>query len=482
MFFDASDLAKYLLAQNLTKGHIAILGPSSYEWIITYLGVVFAGMVVVPLNKELSAEELSQLLHQADVDCIFYDERYKDIAEQLINEYNFDKKYFSLNETYKVDCDICLPQPKPDKLSAILFTSGTTGKSKGVMLTQRNISSNVIQGLGAVSLQHDRDVIMSVLPFHHAYEFTCTILGMMYAGVPICISSGLKYIQKDLLDYKPTVMFVVPLLAEKLYEKIQLAVKKKGREKGFALACGLSNVLRKIGIDITDRLFREVKVAFGGRLRLIASGGAPLREALIKQYKVIGITLFQAYGLTECSPILTVNFDYFHRPNSVGKIVQGNVAKVVDGEIWAKGLSVASGYYNNPKETAQSFQDGWFKTGDLGWIDKDGFIYLTGRKKNLIILSNGENVSAEELESLIYTIPSIQEVLVYAEQDCILAEIYLNPDFETNEVSIKQQIDKLNNRLPLYKRIDRVVFRECPFEKTTSHKIKRIEQREKVDD
>ncbi len=471
---DSKKMAAYLLSQNLKYGHIAILGPSSYEWIITYLGAMFAGLVAVPLDKELSAEELIKLINIADVDCLLYDKEYRDIAEILVNDFNFKGLSVDFNGVELTESEsVNLPNIEPDKLSSILFTSGTTGQSKGVMLTQRNIARNVIQGVGAVDVKHNEDVIMSVLPLHHAYEFTCTVLGMFYKGVPICIGSGLKYIQKDFADYKPTVMFVVPLIAEKLYEKIQITVKKQNKEKKFAFALKLSNLLRKIGIDITDRLFGEIKAAFGGKLKIIMCGGSPLSENLIKKFYGIGINLFQGYGLTECSPLLTVNFDYYHRPGSVGKIVQDNCAKVVDGEIWAKGVSISTGYYNNPEETAKSFENGWFKTGDLGTIDKDGFIFLTGRKKNLIILSNGENVSAEELEGLIYTILSVAEVVVYGENERIIAEIYLNPDIEATEDEVKSQIDIINKKLPLYKRIDNVKFRETPFEKTTSQKIKR---------
>lgn len=471
---DSKSMAEYLLSHNFKVGHIAILGASSYEWIITYLGAMFAGLVVVPLDKELAAEELIKLINIADVDCLLYDAQYSDIAQSLAHDNGFrglssEFNDAKLNGKKSVD----LPITEPDKLSSILFTSGTTGQSKGVMLTQRNIARNVIQGVGAVDLKHTEDVIMSVLPLHHAYEFTCTILGMLYKGVPICIGSGLKYIQKDFADYKPTVMFVVPLIAEKFYEKIQLAVKRQSKEKKFTFAIVLSNILRKVGIDITDKMFKEIKISFGGRLKTIMCGGSPLSEDLIKKFYSIGINLFQGYGLTECSPLLTVNFDYYHRPGSVGKIVQDNYVKVVDGEIWAKGVSVCTGYYNNLEETVKSFEDGWFKTGDLGKIDNDGFVFLIGRKKNLIILSNGENVSAEELEGLVCTIPAVSETIVYGENERIIAEIYLNPDIEATEHEVKSQIDLINKKLPLYKRIDNVKFRETPFEKTTSQKIKR---------
>lgn len=262
-------MAEYLLSQNFKVGHIAILGASSYEWIITNLGAMIAGLVVVPLDKELAAEELIKLINIADVDCLLYDAQYSDIEQSLTHDFGFRELGIEFNDA-KLNSkkSVDLPITEPDKLSSILFTSDTPGQSKGVMLTQRNIARNVIQGVGAVDLKHKEDVIMSVLPLHHAYEFTtCTVLGMLYKGVPICIGSGLKYIQKDFADYKPTVMFVVPLIAEKFYEKIQMAVKRQSKEKKFTFAIRLSNSLRKVGIDITDKLFAEIKISFGGRLK-----------------------------------------------------------------------------------------------------------------------------------------------------------------------------------------------------------------------
>lgn len=472
---DSKIIAKYLLNQPFQKGHIAVLGSSSYEWITTYLGAVFAGFVIVPLDKELPANELFELIMQADVECLFYDDQYSDVVDTFIEKFNLNISFVSMNKlhslTYK---EKSIPSVVPDKLSTILFTSGTTGKSKGVMLTQRNIASNVIQGLGAVNLQHNKDTIMSVLPMNHAYEFTCTVLGMLYKGVTICISSGLRYIQKEILEYKPTVMFVVPLFAETLYKKVELNIKKQNKENTFKIAVKINNYFKKLHIDLTDKLFKEIKESFGGRLRIIMCGGAPLSENLIKKYNDIGINLFQGYGLTECSPLLTVNFDYYHRPNSVGKVVSGNEVKVVDNEIWARGISISKGYYNNPIETSKSFEEGWFKTGDLGYIDEDEFVFITGRKKNLIILDNGKNVSAEELEKYIYEIEYVCEVIVYGENNRIVAEIYVEPEKQhVSNDELNNEIDKINKKLPAYKNIDKVIICDVPFEKTTTKKIKR---------
>lgn len=473
---DSKNLGRWLLDQSLANGHIGILGASSYEWIISYIGAVFAGMVAVPLDKELNATDISDLLKRADVDLLFYDSNYVDIINQIKDESELSNlKMISFDSILTLNgSNIGLPKVVSDKMSSILFTSGTTGKSKGVMLTQRNIASNVIQGLGAVDLHHEKDIILSVLPMNHAYEFTCTVLGMIYKGVTICICSGLKYIQKEFVEYKPTVMFVVPLLAENFYERIEASVKQQKKETVFKIGKKASAFLRKFNIDLTNLLFADIKSAFGGELKTLMCGGAPLNEELIKKYADIGINLFQGYGLTECSPLLTVNFDYYHRPNSVGKIVVGNSAKVVDGEIWASGLSVSNGYYKDKEATSSAFENGWFKTGDLGNIDADGFIFITGRKKNLIILSNGKNVSPEEIESVIENnIPQVKEVLVYAENDRIVAEIYSEDLNEYAKSNIEKDIENLNLKLPSFKQIAKVKFRKNEFPKTTTKKIKR---------
>lgn len=230
LFNNSKKTAAFLLNQQLCKGHIAVLGASSYEWIISYLGAIFAGMVVVPIDKELNANEIAELLSQSDADCLLYDEKYLNTVNDIQKKYHKNILNFSFDEMVLLSTEHCaLPPVQPDNLSAILFTSGTTGKSKGVMLTQKNIAGNVIQGVGAVNLKHNKDVIMSVLPFNHAYEFTCTVLGMIYKGVPICISSGLKYMQKELTEYQPTVMFVVPIFAETLYKTVESSVKKQNR-------------------------------------------------------------------------------------------------------------------------------------------------------------------------------------------------------------------------------------------------------------
>ncbi len=468
---DSQKYGKFLLSQNLKTGHVALLGASGYRWIVSYIGIQYAGLTVVPLDKELESERLIEQLKKSDVDFLFFDKEYSDTAEEILDE--LDIKNLCIDGDIPVtEGEVFFPQVEPDRLSAILFTSGTTGKSKGVMLSQRNIAYNVTCGLSSLKYQHGKDVLLSVLPLNHALESTFTVFGGIYAGVTVCISRSLKYLQKEIKEFRPTIMIIVPLIAEKLYEKIWNTAKKEGKEKKLKTGLAISRFCNKLGIDISDKLLGEVRAAFGGKLRILICGGAPLSEEMIMNYRDLGVNLYQGYGLTECAPLLTVNFDYYHRPGSVGKIVETCEVKSVEGEIWAKGTTVSKGYYNDEERTNESFEDGWFKTGDLGYVDSDGFVFLTGRKKNLIILSNGENVSAEELEELVQKLPYVDEVIVYGKDEKITAEIYPKEDIETPEVKeIYGDISKINKNLAYYKHIEKVILREEPFPKTTTKKI-----------
>ncbi len=477
---DSKRFASYLLSLNLRKGHVALLGASGYEWITAYIGVQFAGLTVVPLDKDLECDKLIAQIKKSDTDFLFFDNAYSKTAQEIVSAFSGELDSFMMEDPLpEAEGEVFFPTSDPDRLSAILFTSGTTGSSKGVMLTERNIAYNVTCGLGAINFAVGEDVALSILPLNHAFENTFTVFGGIYSGATVCISRSLKYLQKEIKEYQPTVMLVVPLIAEKLFEKVESTVKKQGKEKKFQKALKLSAFLQRFGIDISDKLFGEVKEAFGGKLRTLICGGAPLKEELIEKYHALGINLLQGYGLTECSPLLSVNFYNYHRKNSVGKVVDTCEVKIVDGEIWAKGSTISNGYYNDEENTQASFSDGWFRTGDLGYIDEDGFLFLTGRKKNLIILSNGENVSAEELEDLLYTLPYVEEVIVYGQDDKITAEIYPKEDIQTPEVNdIYKDIGEINKNLAYYKHIGAVVIRETPFPKTTTKKI--IRKRENV--
>lgn len=452
---------------NALGEHIAVIGPTTYEWIITYLGTVNSGSVIVPIDRELRVDDVCDVLKRADVTVFVYDELYADMAK-LIKQ-NCNIKYFinmqqqsnddfslSLNQLLNENTGDFDTEIDIDKLCTILFTSGTTGKSKGVMLTHRNITDNVT----CVDMGVEQgSVILSVLPIHHAYCFTCDILLGIYLGIVICINDSIMHLVKNLQVFKPNIMLVVPMIVESMYYKLSEAAKANPNVPKPMIAQG----------------------ALGGNLKTIYSGGAYLNPSLVDEFKEFGISLVQGYGMTECSPRISANFEWLIKNDSVGKIVPGCEVKIVDGEIWAKSSSVMLGYYKNEEATKETLVDGWLRTGDLGHVDEDNFLYITGRKKNLIILSNGENVSPEELENKLHEFPLIQEVLVYGENNLINAEIY--PNFEIAKVKnidddqlkqmIKGTIDEINKNLPAFKQIHGVKFRAVEFEKTTSKKIKR---------
>ena len=470
---DSKKFAQFLLRQNLKKGHIALIGASSYQYIVSYYAAMYAGLVIVPLDKELGFEDVYEQMERADVDFFLYDKTYKDYAELVSEKTNGTMGMFCINNPVELEGeDLPFPEVQPDKLSTIIFTSGTTGKGKGVMLTQRNIARNALVGVAHVKGYHESDVSLSVLPMNHAYECIGNLFVMVYYGIPVCISSGIRHIAKELQEYKPTAIFVVPLIPQMLIDKVWATAKKEGKEKKLKLGIKICNIAKKFGIDLTDKILGEVKAAFGGRLRLLVAGGAPVSPALIKSCEDIGIKLVQGYGLSECSPVLAVNYDYFQKPNSVGRIADGCEMKVVDGELWARGISVSTGYYNDPENTAENFVDGWFKTGDLGYIDEDDFVYLTGRKKNLIILGNGKNVAPEGIEEDIHNaIPYISEVVILGIDEKLCAAVYIDEESGMTEEQLRDDIAKFNKDMPVYKQIVDIVVSEEPFPRTTTKKI-----------
>lgn len=446
--------------------HVAVIGPTSYEWIIAYLGTVGSGSVIVPLDREMRADDLCDILERADISVFVYDEIYEDLAKVAKQkcshiEYFFnmqkqddDDFSFSLNKAILQNAQSFDAATEPDKMCAILFTSGTTGKSKGVMLTNRNITDNVT----CVDMGVDSsNTILTILPIHHAYCFTCDILLGLYTGVTICINDSIMHLVKNLQTFKPTIILVVPMIAESMYYKLCEASKSN------------PNVPKAI----------IAKNALGGNLRTIYCGGAHLNPNLIDDFKEFGINLVQGYGMTECAPRISVNYEHLYKKDSVGKLVDGCEAKIVDSEIWVKSSSVMLGYYKDEKNTSETLENGWLKTGDLGYIDEDNFLYITGRKKNLIILSNGENVSPEELENKLYEYPIIKEVVVYGNANIINAEIYPNYEYaqlngiEDIQKAVSDKIDEVNKNLPAFKQIHGLKIRDTEFEKTTSKKIKR---------
>lgn len=460
---DSESFSCVLEAAGMTGKHVAVIGTTTYEWIVSYFGTTNSGGVIVPLDVQLPAADVCELLNRADISVLVYDELRKDVAEaakkacpeiklmismQSKEHDNNSKSFEKLLEEHKgtFSCEL-----NPDKMTAILFTSGTTGKSKGVMLSHRNLTDNAVCldmkiSAGAVS--------MTLLPIHHAYCFTMDILKGIYIGLVICINDSIMHVSKNMKLFKPEIILLVPMVVESVYKKLKEA----------------TGVLPKKMV---------AKAAFGGNLKTICSGGAYLAPEMVDALSEYGITILQGYGMTECSPVISTNLSWESKRGSVGKLIPNCEAKSVEDELWVRGSSVMLGYYKMPKETAETLVDGWLRTGDLGYVDEDGFVFLTGRKKNLIILKNGENVSPEELENELLKNPLIQEIIVRDAESVIEAEIFADAEYAQKKkikdvpAKLQEVIDEFNKDLPPYKKIHGLKIRDEEFEKTPSKKIKR---------
>lgn len=442
--------------------HIAITGRTSYDWLIAYLGTVNSGSIAVPLDVSLPAEEMCELVDRADVTLLVLDEFREDVAaivkqrcpklQYLISMQKETSDDFSLSlsrllEEQEADFDY---QPDPDQLCTIMFTSGTTGKSKGVMLTHRNMAENATCLDMKIASQ---TVILSVLPIHHAYCLSMDILKGISLGSVICINDSLLRVAKNIKLFKPNMILMVPLMIESFAKKLEEV-------------SGLPAKLVKLQV-------------FGEQFHTICSGGAYLNPAYIDLFERYGITILQGYGMTECAPVISTTVSWNIKKEAVGQLIPNCEAKVVDEELWVRGSSVMQGYYNMPEETQAVLHDGWLATGDLGYVDEEGFLFLTGRKKNLIITKNGENVSPEELENKIGEHRLVQEILVREVDGVIEAEIF--PDYEYAkkkhikdiEEKLQMIIDDYNQGAPAHKRIYSMKLRETEFDKTPSKKIKR---------
>lgn len=464
---DSNAFSNAVSSLGIKGNHIAVIGASSYKWIVTYFGTVNSNSVIVPIDKELPSAEICKLIKRADVVAVVFDKLTYNSIQSLITETDNDIKYFISLDNEDNDGNILsfdkLIQNNygenneiidNEKMSTILFTSGTTGESKGVMLTHKSLCDNVT----CLEMNiNPESVILSVLPIHHAYCFTCDILLGIFLGITVCFNDSIMRIAKNLSVFKPTIMLLVPMIIESLAFKLNELAKENPQAPKPVLA----------------------QMVFGGNLTTIFSGGAYLNPKLVDVYSEFGIELLQGYGMTESSPRIACNMHGYSKKESIGAVVPGCEVKILDGEICAKSDSVMLGYYKNPTATSETLIDGWLHTGDLGYLDEDNFLYITGRKKNLIILSNGENVSPEELENYFNGFYLAKELLVYSENNVITVEVFPNTDIAdamgiTDIKSvIEQKVNEINKDLPLYKRINAIKLRNTEFEKTASKKIKR---------
>ncbi|NLB21606.1 MAG: AMP-binding protein [Clostridium sp.] len=498
-----------LLSMGLAGKHIALVGESSYSYVVSYLAIACGLGVVVPLDKELSLDEMALLVQKSDAEVILYSDDLLEDVEELkqicdlhttINISNYknrgkDPSYPILicqgKERIQGGDNAYIDLPiDPNEMSSILFTSGTTGSNKGVMLNHNNILS-VLHS--AFSMFDFKLVSFSVLPINHTYEFNLHVLGCIYGGMTLCFNDSLKHVKENLLKFRPEMSLMVPMIVESLYKNIWAEAKRTGLEKHLVYGIWFSNLIRKFGIDRREKFFQPVLEALGGNLKVIVCGGAPLRADIIKGFESLGISVYNGYGITECAPLISSNCTLKSIPGSVGLVIPDCKVRIEDtdadgiGEIQVQGQNVMLGYYKDEISTQKTFtEDGWFKTGDLGYLDKKGALYITGREKNLIILANGKNVHPEELEDYITAnLSYVKEVVVYAPISpdgtdvMIIAEAYIEDEFlrtigvDEAKKKFKEDVTRINRKLSTYKRIQEVLIRDCEFEKTCTRKIKR---------
>ncbi|MBR3539480.1 MAG: AMP-binding protein [Eubacterium sp.] len=477
LYNDVNALGTWMFQKKLRGRNLAIIGENSYEWIVTFFAAILGGNVAVAIDKGLPEDELLNLLRKGDANTVFISETFKDKVKKKSGRkiFGFGEFEDMLKEGRELIAkgknDFLRYELDPDKTAAILFTSGTSGTSKGVELTNRNITFEINQTCKLFRLEGS---VVAVLPFHHAFGLVVGILMVLNHGTSAYINKSLKKVKKDMQDFGPQTMFLVPLFVEFFHRQIWSEIRKRGKEKAFRALMKSTNLLLKMGIDVRKKTYASIHEAFGGRLEYIICGGAPLDSKYVKEFRTWGIEILNGYGTTECSPCTAVNRPHHHLDGSVGQLVPGIDVRVSDdGEIQFRGDLVMKGYYMDEEATEEVLKDGWYRTGDLGYVTKDGFIVLTGREKNLIILSNGENISPEELEMDLARDDAVAEVLVYEEQSKIVAEIYPDEEHRGNLAYFEKLKDKVNKGRPLYKQIVRVKLRDEEFIKNASMKIVR---------
>ena len=529
---DVRALGTAMMKLGLKGAHIGIIGSNCYEWAESYFAITGGLGVAVPLDKELSAEELTNLVNMGDIKAVICcQDKYYDIFREIKAQKNCldfvigvnrkehegpKKGLYSWNilreEGKKLiedgDRSYLDARVRASDMAAIVFTSGTTGVSKGVMLSHRNICSDVLIAQSYLEVVPD-DVFFSVLPIHHTYECTCTMIEGLFMGASMAFCRGLKYITKDMQMVHPTFLLAVPLIYEKFYNTIQKTLKKQGQDKLVNSLFAVNHYTSKVGLNVAKPISRKIMAQFGGNIDMFIAGGARVDPKVLAFFRNMGIPCLQGYGLTETSPMVALNPDQWRymRNESAGKIFQFTECKIVDkdedgnGEICFRGPQVMMGYYKNPEATAECMEDGWFHTGDVGYVDEDNYIYITGRRKNVIIAANGKNVFPEELEEKIARSPYVEECMVWAvedKDDSLDRGIYvtLRPDMENvkealgdragDEGAVKalisSEIDKLNAHWPDWKRVKHIVIKKSEFNKTTGMKIRRFVEENKLAD
>lgn len=514
---DVNAFGEGLLKRHGTGKKIAIIGKNRYEWLLSYFTVLGGLGVCVPLDKGLPFEELESSLIRSGSEILIFDKAHREHVDRLLQEGRTGlEKALAMEELEGFDSvsDYMAEGRKllsrghseygklpvdPEKIDLLLFTSGTTSMAKAVMLSQRNIIAN-LNSINTVISVWPGDVSMAFLPYHHTFGAIGQFV-MISQGATTTYCDGLKYLQKNLVEYKVSVFFCVPLLIESIYKKVMTTVKKEGKEKKLAFGMKVAAIAEKFGINLRRRLFAEVLEKLGGEIRLVVSGASAIDPVALEGFKSLGIISMQGYGMTESSPVICVENQFEQKSGSIGRPLPNLEVRIDNpdengvGELIAKGPSIMSGYYENDEETARTLVDGWLHTGDLAYTDEDGFVFICGRKKNVIVLKNGKNVYPEELEVLISNLPYVEECMVYGQPRnndgdennlAICAKIVYNPEYmaENYEADTKEKIDEIikrdiesiNDTLPTYKQMLRVVSTDKEMVKTTTGKIKRYEE------
>ena len=513
-------LGTKLYSMGLKNKRIAILGRNRYEWTLGHLTSLLGGIISVPLDKDLQVDELENSLIRSKADAIYFDEKYIEKIEEIKNRNNTNvKEYICMSKiaeyddihTLKEEGQKLLEEGNKEYISAkidenamniLLFTSGTTSKSKAVMLSQKNIASNVY-AMQRVEDIRSTDSNLAFLPMHHIFGSTCLIV-MLACGVRTSFPDGLRYVAQNLKEYEVSLFVGVPLLVEAIYNKVVKEIDKQGKTKLIKNAIRVSNFLLKLHIDIRRKLFKPIIDQLGGKMRFVISGGAPLDPKIQKGFIDLGINVAQGYGLTETSPVIAAENMYKSRTGSIGVPMENVTVEIVNkddngiGELRAKGPNVMLGYYENDEETNKVLKDGWFYTGDLGYIDKDGFIFITGRQKNMIVLKNGKKIFPEEIETLVNRIDLIDECMVFGMPDEVdKNDVKLSVKVVYNKDEVKQKYgdisfdeirdiiwnrikNEVNTTVPRYKHIMNMILTDKELIKTTTKKVKRNEELKEI--
>lgn len=512
---DMDGLGTRLMSMGLAGKKIAVIGETSYSWVLTYFAVVSGVGVIVPLDKNLPSGELIGLVERSGAAAIVYSSKCRKNIESLFEDPKSIEYFIPMNEPVANEHEIPLTtlveegrdmveqgdtsytdiDVDPDQMSTLLFTSGTTGAAKGVMLSHRNIVSNCVEMSKFFKIP-EPGIVLSILPVHHVYEMTCDIMTTFYQGKTIAICEGIKYIQKNMVEVKANVMLGVPLVFEKMYKGMWKQAKRRGEDQKLRRAIDLSKRLHLYNNKtVIRRLFKAIHTSFGGAMQAFVVGGAAADPYIIEEFEAMGIPMIQGYGMSENAPIICLNPDRYRKADAVGKPLPGTKVRIVDqdedgiGEIIVKGPSVMMGYYDNEEATNETIRNGWLHSGDLGYMDEDGFVHITGRAKTVIVTKGGKNIFPEELEAVLMENDYIQEVIVHGVTDERVGNVMITADIYPNFEELKKKgdmgeseiyhfyrdlVDEINKSLPPYKQVKRVNIRKEPFIKTTTGKIKRF--------